>query len=68
MLFAAADEPAILVRQGFIGAAAVSVAALAWHLALSQFIDNIWVGLGLTVPLVLAASIAQARQGTTFSA
>lgn len=66
VLFSAADEPAILVRQVFFGAAAASVAALAWHLALSPSIDNIWIGVGLTVPLVLAASIAQARQGTMF--
>jgi uncharacterized membrane protein YccC len=66
VLFSAADEPAALVRQVFIGAAAASIAAIVWHLAVSPAVDNIWIGVALTVPLVLAASVAQARQGTMF--
>lgn len=66
VLFSAADEPAALVRQVLIGAAAASVAAIAWHLAVSPAVDNIWIGVALTVPVVLAASVAQARQGTMF--
>jgi uncharacterized membrane protein YccC len=67
VLFSAADEPATLVRQVFTGAAAASIAAIAWHLAVSPAIDHIWIGVALTVPIVLAASVAQARQGTMFS-
>lgn len=66
VLFASADEPAALVRQILIGALAASACAMMWRLAIAPSVTSPWIGIALTTPLIFAASLVQARQGTMF--
>lgn len=66
VLFSMADEPALAIRQVFLGAVGAAVAALLWRTAIVPEVENGWLSLGLTVPLVFIASLLQAKQGTVF--
>lgn len=64
VLFSMVDEPAPAVRQIFLGGLFASFAALLWRAAILPAVANGWLSLALAVPLIFAASLLQAKQGT----
>ncbi|MFG1342436.1 FUSC family protein [Xanthobacter autotrophicus] len=66
VLFSMVDEPAPVVRQILAGGLCAAVAALIWRVAVLPEVANGWFSLAFAVPLMLGASLLQARQGTVF--
>jgi uncharacterized membrane protein YccC len=66
VLFSAIDEPAALVKQVFIAGLAAALAAILWRLVVVPEIATPWISACLAIPLLFAASLLQARNGTMF--
>jgi uncharacterized membrane protein YccC len=66
VLFSAVDEPAALVKQVLLAGLAAAGAAIVWRLAVVPELASGWISLCLAIPVLFAASLLQARNGTVF--
>ncbi|MCD9006462.1 FUSC family protein [Luteimonas sp. XNQY3] len=66
VLYSMVDAPATIVRHILLGGLAAAVPAALWRLVVLPEVSDGWLSLLLAVPLVFAASLLQARQGTLF--
>jgi uncharacterized membrane protein YccC len=66
-LFAIADEPTLIVRRMFVGAAVGCVLATVWRLGVIPLLDNEFLSLLLAMPIILLAALMQAGRATSLT-